>query len=185
MLFSLHTIGLGYPGVTWSDCISSKQSFSSPKTSSRKPYTNSKQQERQNTVLKNTINFSARVYPRGGAPETKDGRPTPDGAGGRGAAERPPVHPPPLLPRLEGRRSADPPPPWSRGDAPPPLEGTTTGGGTQLDPHTTCPSTPSRLLPRGSRPMGEPATARRCGARTTPGGGTRQRTRTVWGPRPP
>ena len=28
------------------------QSFSSPKISSRKPYTNSKQQERQNTVLK-------------------------------------------------------------------------------------------------------------------------------------
>ena len=49
ILFSLHTIGLGYPGLT---VFHQNKSFSSPKTSSRKPYTNSKQQERQNTVLK-------------------------------------------------------------------------------------------------------------------------------------
>ena len=39
-------------GLSWIDFISANKSFSSPKTSSRKPYTNSKQQERQNTVLK-------------------------------------------------------------------------------------------------------------------------------------
>ena len=39
-------------GLSWIDYISANKSFSSPKKSSRKPYTNSKQQERQNTVLK-------------------------------------------------------------------------------------------------------------------------------------
>ena len=54
-----------------------------------------------------------------------------------------------------------------------------------LDLHTAHPSAPSRLLPRGSRPTGDPTPACRRGARTKPGGDARRRTRTVWGPRPP
>ena len=55
----------------------------------------------------------------------------------------------------------------------------------RLDLHTACPSAPSRLLPRGSLPTGEPTPARRSNARTKPGGSARRRTRTVWRPRPP
>ena len=45
-------------GLSWIDCISANKSFSSSKTSSRKPYTNSKQQERQKHSVEITINFS-------------------------------------------------------------------------------------------------------------------------------
>ena len=45
-------------GLSWIDCNSADKSFSSPKTSSRKPNTNSKQQERQNTVLSHYKPFS-------------------------------------------------------------------------------------------------------------------------------
>ena len=55
ILFSLHTSGFG---LSWIDCISANKSFSSPKTSSRKPYTSSKQQERQKHSVETTINFS-------------------------------------------------------------------------------------------------------------------------------
>ena len=55
---SLHTIGLGYPGLTWLYCISTNKSFSSSKTSSRTPYSNYKQQEKQKHSAENTINFS-------------------------------------------------------------------------------------------------------------------------------
>ena len=48
----------------------------------------------------------------------------------------------------------------------------------RLDLHTARPSAPSCLLPRGSRPTGEPTPARRSGARTKPGGGALRRTRT-------
>ena len=58
ILFSLHTSGLGYPGLTWIYCISTNKSFSSSKTSSRKPYTYSKQQEKQKHSAETTINFS-------------------------------------------------------------------------------------------------------------------------------
>ena len=58
ILLSLHTSGLGYPGLTWLYCISTNKSFSSPKTSSRTPYSNSKQQEKQKHSAENTINFS-------------------------------------------------------------------------------------------------------------------------------
>ena len=58
IIFSLHTSGLGYPGLTWIYCISINKSFSSPKTSSRTPYSNSKQQEKQEHSAENTINFS-------------------------------------------------------------------------------------------------------------------------------
>ena len=58
ILFSFHTSGLGYPGLTWIYCISTNKSFSSPKTSSRTPYSNSKQQEKQKHSAENTINFS-------------------------------------------------------------------------------------------------------------------------------
>ena len=45
-------------GLSWIDCISANKSFSSPKTSSRKPYTSSKQQERQKHSVETTINLS-------------------------------------------------------------------------------------------------------------------------------
>ena len=45
-------------GLSWTDCISANKSFSSSKTSSRKPYTSSKQQEKQKHSVETTINFS-------------------------------------------------------------------------------------------------------------------------------
>ena len=45
-------------GLSWIYCISANKRFSSPKTSSRKPYTSSKQQERQKHSVETTINFS-------------------------------------------------------------------------------------------------------------------------------
>ena len=45
-------------GLSWIDCISANKSFSSSKTSSRKPYTSSKQQERQKHSVETTINVS-------------------------------------------------------------------------------------------------------------------------------
>ena len=106
---------------------------------------------------------TARVYPGG-----MDGRPTPGRAGGRGAAEQPPLPPPRFPPGLRAAGAPAPHPPGAEGTPPHPPEGTA-----------------SRLLPRGPRPIGGPAPACRSGARTTPGGGTRPRTGTVWGPRPP
>ena len=44
--------------LSWIDCISANKSFSSPKTSSRKPYTSSKQQERQKHSVETTMYFS-------------------------------------------------------------------------------------------------------------------------------
>ena len=44
-------------GLSWIDFISANKRFSSPKTSSRKPYTSSKQQERQKHSVETTINF--------------------------------------------------------------------------------------------------------------------------------
>ena len=44
--------------LSLTDCISANKSFSSPKTSSRKPYTSSKQQERHKHSVEITINFS-------------------------------------------------------------------------------------------------------------------------------
>ena len=48
-------------GLSWIDFISANKSFSSSKTSRRKPYTSSKQQERQKHSAETTINFSAVV----------------------------------------------------------------------------------------------------------------------------
>ena len=45
-------------GLSWIDCISANKSFSSSKTSSRKPYTSSKQQERQKHSVETTKIFS-------------------------------------------------------------------------------------------------------------------------------
>ena len=48
-------------GLSWIDSIdsiSANKMFSSSKTSSRKPYSNSKQQEKQKHSAENTINFS-------------------------------------------------------------------------------------------------------------------------------
>ena len=45
-------------GLSWIDCISANKSFSSSKTSSRKLYTSSKQQERHKHSVESTINFS-------------------------------------------------------------------------------------------------------------------------------
>ena len=47
-------------GLSRDDCISANKSFSSSKTSSRKPYTSSKQQERHKHSVEITINFSGR-----------------------------------------------------------------------------------------------------------------------------
>ena len=46
-------------GLSWIDCISTNKSFSYSKTSSRKPYTSSKQQERHKHSVETTINFSS------------------------------------------------------------------------------------------------------------------------------
>ena len=46
-------------GLSWIDSISASKRFSSSKTSSRKPYTSSKQQERQKHSAETTINFSS------------------------------------------------------------------------------------------------------------------------------
>ena len=45
-------------GLPWIDCISGTKTFSSSKTSSRKPYTNSKQQERHKHSVETTIKLS-------------------------------------------------------------------------------------------------------------------------------
>ena len=45
-------------GLSWIDYISANKRFSSSKTSSRKPYSNSKQQEKQKHSAETTINFS-------------------------------------------------------------------------------------------------------------------------------
>ena len=45
-------------GLSWIDCISANKSFSSSKTSSRKPYTSSKQQEKHKHSVEITINCS-------------------------------------------------------------------------------------------------------------------------------
>ena len=50
--------------LSWIDYISANKRFSAPKTSSRKPYTSSKQQERQKHSVETTINFSAGVGAR-------------------------------------------------------------------------------------------------------------------------
>ena len=105
------------------------------------------------------------------------------GAGGGGAAPHPP---PPALPPSLGATGATLRPPGAEGRPPSPRRDRNAGGGgMRLDLHTARPSAPSRLLPRGSRQTGKPTPARRSGALTKPGGGTRRRTRTVRGPRPP
>ena len=45
-------------GLSWIDCISANKRFSSSKTSSRKPYTSSKQQGRHKNSVEITITFS-------------------------------------------------------------------------------------------------------------------------------
>ena len=52
-------------GSSWIDCISANKSFSSPKRSSRKPYTSSKQQEKQKYSVETTINFSCPPFRTG------------------------------------------------------------------------------------------------------------------------
>ena len=106
----------------------------------------------------------------------------PTGRGGGGAAPPPP---PPLPPPSLGATGAALRPPGAEGTPPPPQKGPRRGGGgMRLDLHTARPSAPSRLLPRGSRPQGEPTPACLSNARTELGGGARRRTRRVWRPRP-
>ena len=52
-------------GLSPIDYISANKRFSSPKTSSRKPYTSSKQQERQKHSVETTINLSHPCAPHG------------------------------------------------------------------------------------------------------------------------
>ena len=82
---------------------------------------------------------------------------------GGGAGGRPPHPPPPHPPKLGSHRSGPPPPLERRGRPPPRRDRDAGGGGMRLD-----------LLPRGSRPWGEPTPACRSNARNG----------TVWGPRP-
>ena len=78
-------------GLSWIYCISANKRFSSPKTSSRKPYTSSKQQERQKHSVETTIKFSVRGGDWGGIQGHLGGGK--GGAGGGGWWKR-----------LEGRR---------------------------------------------------------------------------------
>ena len=73
-------------GLSWIDCISANISFSSSKTSSRKPYTSSKQQERHKHSVEITINFSA---PPSGTTATTAG-PAPSPPSPRKGRRRPP-----------------------------------------------------------------------------------------------
>ena len=128
--------------------------------------------------------------PRGGAPEKKgdraEGHRPPPRTGERGTAARPP--PPlslPFPPRPAGHGGAGPNPTRGRGGIPRPPEGIVTPGvGSSWTPHAVHPRAPHCLPLRGSRQAGEPAPASKNGARATPGGGTRQRTGAVRGPRP-
>ena len=114
-----------------------------------------------------------------------DNRRQADARRGSGARGRPPHPPhPPLPPPSLGATGAALRPPGAEGTRPPPRRDRDAGGGMRLDLHTARPSAPSRLLPRGSRPQGEPGPACWSNARTKLGGGARRRTRTVWRPRP-
>ena len=97
-------------------------------------------------------------------------------------------HPPPR-PSPESLRAtgATLRPPGAEGTPPLPQGGPRSGGGggVRLDLHTARPGAPSRLLPRGLRPTGEPIPGRRSGSWTKPGDSARRRIRTVWRPRPP
>ena len=66
-------------GLSWIDCISANKSFSSPKTSSRKPYTSSKQQERQKHSVEITINVSQLLPFIQDLPKPHSSPPIPDG----------------------------------------------------------------------------------------------------------
>ena len=123
----------------------------------------------------------ARVYHGGAGRRQRMAARRGGGAGGR------PPHPPPCSPPpVWGPQEQPSAPPEPRGRPPSPRRDRDAGGGgMRLDLHTARPSAPSRLLPRGSRPAGEPTAGRRSNARTKPGSGARRRTRTVWGPRPP
>ena len=126
---------------------------------------------------------TARVYPGGAHRRQRMAGRRPTGGGGRGGG--PPNPPPPLPPPSLGATGATLRPPGGQGAPPLTQKGPRRGGGgRRLDVHTAGPSAPSRLLPRGSRPRGEPTPARRSNARTKLGGGARRRTRTVWRPRP-
>ena len=121
---------------------------------------------------------TAQVYPRAARrrPQMAGRRPT-----GRGGGPSPPPPPPSL-----GATGAALRPPGAEGAPPLPQKGPRRrGGGMRLDLHNVRPSSPSCLLPRGSRPTGKPTPVRRSNARTKPGGGSRRRTRTVWRARPP
>ena len=95
---------------------------------------------------------TAQVYPRGARAETKDGGPTPDGAGGRGAVQQPPFPspPPPAPPPARGPQERRPPGAnRSRGDAPPPPERTATRGRGAAGPARRAPQRPPPPAPAG------------------------------------
>ena len=72
-------------GLSWIDSISANKRFSSPKTSSRKPYTSSKQQERQKHSAETTINVSGERREGREEGDSREGRP-PGMAGDRQGA---------------------------------------------------------------------------------------------------
>ena len=66
-------------GLSWIDSIdsiSANERFSSSKTSSRKPYSNSEQQEKQKHSAETTINFSAHPWTLKGDVKPRQGKPS-------------------------------------------------------------------------------------------------------------
>ena len=161
----------------WTDCISANKSFSSSRTSSRKPYTSSKQQERHKHSVEITINVShseqrrpARAHavgpvlgPHARTDRTRDTRvaepwlPAPeDGRPGEGQSLTPDA------PHNGGR----PPPPGTaphhpRGTQPP--QGMQAKG-TVLGSHTHTPAPTAR----GWRTQNSPPSGRAVGGGTAP-----------------
>ena len=86
--------------------------------------------------------------PRGGTPETTDGRPTPDGAGGRGGGPPSPPPPPPPPPSL-GATGAALRPPGAEGTPPAPEGTATRRGGCGWTCKLRAPAPPAACSPRG------------------------------------
>ena len=58
ILFSLHTSGLGYPGLTWIDCISSKQKLFISKNKQQETLHQQQAAGETNHSAENNINLS-------------------------------------------------------------------------------------------------------------------------------
>ena len=63
ILFYLHTSGLGYPGLTWIDCISSKQKLFISKNKQQETLHQQQAAEETKHSAETTINFSGEGPP--------------------------------------------------------------------------------------------------------------------------